>query len=89
VAPLSAPQFETEQVTAQLTPFAMASFVSVAVNDCVLPSRTMALPGAIVTVIAGVPPPPHPENIIPSATTIPKVARTLILEFMNTPAFVS
>jgi hypothetical protein len=89
VAPLRVPQFATEQVTVKVTPFAVVSAVSVAVNDCVLPSKTVPLPGEIITVIDGVPPPPQPENRIPGARIIANIARTLILEFMNTPAFVS
>ena len=50
---LSVPQLETEQATVQLTPFAPVSLVSVAVNACVLPSRTVELAGDTATVMAG------------------------------------
>lgn len=84
---LSVPQFGTEHVTVQVTPFVVVSLVSVAVNACALPSSTVALPGEIATVTGALPPPPQPENITPSARII--VARIFILELIDTPTFVS
>lgn len=88
MAALSMPQLETEQVTVQLTPFDVVSLVSVAVNACVLPSRTVGLTGESSTVIISLLL-PQPEKTTPTARIRVNAATTLALEFMNTPAFVS
>ncbi len=56
VMPLSVPHVEplhAEPDRLQVTPFMAESFVSVAVNCCVWPARTMGVAGETVTVMRG------------------------------------
>jgi hypothetical protein len=83
VDPLGVPQLETEQVTVQLTPFVIASLVTVAVNVCVLPSRTVELAGETATVIGGL---LFPQLVAKKAATRAKNQRQVVETDLRTEA---
>jgi len=63
------PHAATEQVTLQVTPLLLGSFVTVAVNWAVAVARTVALPGETETVMAGTVIVAEPDLVV-SATEV-------------------
>ncbi len=72
-----------------VTPAALESFVSIAVTFTTWPATAFCDPLGLRVIAMGGLLLPQPENTTATARIIANVARTFILEFMNTPAFVS